>query len=368
MIKYLFEKEFKQLVRNSFLPRLILIFPCMIMIFLPWAMNLEIRNVSLNIVDNDHSVLSRRLVDKIAASTYFRLIAVPDSYDEALRNVEAGDADVIMEIPRHFERDCTGGSQAAHVLIAANAVNGTKGGLGGSYLSNIIQNYASEVVHSEALPAQVGASLSTLNLFNPNLNYKLFMVPALMVMLLTLICGFLPAFNIVGEKEAGTIEQINVTPVGKFTFILAKLLPYWLIGFVVLTICFILAWLLYGIVPVGHFLIIYFFAILFVLAMSGLGLVISNHSATMQQSMFVMWFCMLILILMSGLFTPISSMPAWAQAITVLNPLKYLMQVMRMVYLKGSGMADLLPQLGALLAFALILNIWAVRSFKKVES
>lgn len=367
MIKYLLEKEFKQLIRNSFLPRLILIFPCMIMILMPWAMNLEIRNISLNIVDNDHSVLSRRLVDKIAASTYFRLTAVPDSYDEALRNVEMGDADVILEIPRHFERDCTGG-QTAHVLIAANAVNGTKGGLGGSYLSNIIQSYASEVVRSEALPAQVGASLSTLNLFNSNLNYKLFMVPALMVMLLTLICGFLPAFNIVGEKEAGTIEQINVTPVSKFTFILAKLLPYWLIGFVVLTICFTLAWLLYGIVPVGHFLIIYFFAILFVLAMSGLGLVISNHSATMQQSMFVMWFCMLILILMSGLFTPISSMPAWAQAITVLNPLKYLMQVMRMVYLKGSGMADLLPQLGALLAFALILNIWAVRSFKKVES
>ena len=367
MIKFLIEKEFKQLIRNSFLPRLILLFPCMIMIFMPWAMNLEVRNVSLNIVDNDHSVLSRRLVDKIAASTYFRLTALPDSYDEALRNVEAGDADVILEIPRYFERDCIGGN-AAHVLIAANAVNGTKGGLGSTYLSNIVRDYASEAVTTD-IPASFTADcrLSTLNLYNPNLNYKLFMVPALMVMLLTLICGFLPALNIVGEKEAGTIEQINVTPVSKFTFILAKLLPYWLIGFIVLTICFILAWALYGIVPVGHFLIIYFFAVLFVLSMSGLGLVISNHSATMQQSMFVMWFCMLILILMSGLFTPISSMPGWAQVITVFNPLKYLMQVMRMVYLKGSGMADLLPQLGALLLFALVLNIWAVRSFKKVE-
>ena len=367
MIKFLIEKEFKQLIRNSFLPRLILLFPCMIMIFMPWAMNLEVRNVSLNIVDNDHSVLSRRLVDKIAASTYFRLTALPDSYDEALRNVEAGDADVILEIPRYFERDCIGGN-AAHVLIAANAVNGTKGGLGSTYLSNIVRDYTSEAVTTD-IPASstVDCRLSTLNLYNPNLNYKLFMVPALMVMLLTLICGFLPALNIVGEKEAGTIEQINVTPVSKFTFILAKLLPYWLIGFIVLTICFILAWALYGIVPVGHFLIIYFFAVLFVLSMSGLGLVISNHSATMQQSMFVMWFCMLILILMSGLFTPIRSMPGWAQVITVFNPLKYLMQVMRMVYLKGSGMTDLLPQLGALLLFALVLNIWAVRSFKKVE-
>ena len=382
MIKFLIEKEFKQLFRNSFLPRLILVFPCMIMILMPWAMNLEIRNVSLNIVDNDHSVTSRRLVDKISASTYFRLTALPDSYDEALKNVEAGDADIILEIPRDFEKDCTVG-RSPHVLIAANAVNGTKGSLGGSYLSNIIQSYASEVV---VLPArgdtpgdvsgmansqlstpnsQSSTNYTTLNLFNPNLNYKLFMVPALMVMLLTLICGFLPALNIVSEKEVGTIEQINVTPVGKFTFILAKLFPYWLIGFVVLTICFILAWLLYGILPVGHFLVIYFFAILFVLSMSGLGLVISNHSATMQQAMFVMWFCMLILILMSGLFTPISSMPEWAQAITIFNPLKYLMQVMRMVYLKGSGFTDMLPQLGALLAFVLFFNVWAVRSYRK---
>ncbi|MCQ4916116.1 MULTISPECIES: ABC transporter permease [Bacteroides] len=382
MIKFLIEKEFKQLFRNSFLPRLILVFPCMIMILMPWAMNLEIRNVSLNIVDNDHSVTSRRLVDKISASTYFRLTALPDSYDEALKNVEAGDADIILEIPRDFEKDCTVG-RSPHVLIAANAVNGTKGGLGGSYLSIIIQSYASEVV---ALPvrgdtpgdvsgmansqlstpgSQPSTNYTTLNLFNPNLNYKLFMIPALMVMLLTLICGFLPALNIVSEKEVGTIEQINVTPVGKFTFILAKLFPYWLIGFVVLTICFILAWLLYGILPVGHFLVIYFFAILFVLSMSGLGLVISNHSATMQQAMFVMWFCMLILILMSGLFTPISSMPEWAQAITIFNPLKYLMQVMRMVYLKGSGFTDMLPQLGALLAFVLFFNVWAVRSYRK---
>ena len=369
MIKYLIEKEFKQLFRNSFLPKLIFIFPCMIMILMPWAANLEIKNINLNVVDNDRSVVSRRLVDKLGASTYFRLTALPDTYDEALYGIEAGTADVILEIPRDFEKDWING-KAPRLLVAANAVNGTKGSLGGSYLSAIIGDYTRELKSEMAVRPLAGKPLprigiSTLNLYNPTLNYKLFMVPALMVMLLTLICGFLPALNVVGEKEAGTIEQINVTPVGKFTFITAKLIPYWLIGFVVLTICFILAWLLYGILPVGHFLVIYFFAILFVLSMSGLGLVISNHSATMQQAMFVMWFCMLILILMSGLFTPISSMPEWAQAITIFNPLKYLMQVMRMVYLKGSGFTDMLPQLGALLAFVLFFNVWAVRSYRK---
>lgn len=355
MIRFLIEKEFKQFLRNSFLPKLILIFPCMIMLLMPWALNLEIKNIQLNIVDKDHSPTSRRLVDKIAASTYFRLVEVPESYEKGLRNIESGEADIVMEIPRHLERDLVNGREA-HVLIAANAVNGTKGGLGSSYLAAIVSEYAAPSIRVD---------VDTKGLFNPNLNYKIYMVPALMVMLLTLICGFLPALNVVSEKEVGTIEQINVTPVPKFIFILAKLLPYWLIGFVVLTLCFLWAWLLYGIAPVGHFAVIYVFAILFVLVMSGLGLVISNYSVTMQQSMFVMWFCMLILILMSGLFTPVSSMPGWAQVITLFNPLKYFMQVMRMVYLKGSGFLDLLPELGVLLLFAVAFNGWAVGSYRK---
>ena len=320
MIKFLIEKEFKQLLRNSFLPKLILVFPCMIMLLMPWAVNLEIKNIQLNIVDNDHSAISQRLVNKIAASTYFRLVEVPTSYEEGLRNIEIGTADIVMEIPRHLERDWMNGEDA-HVLIAANAVNGTKGGLGSSYLSSIINDYAAELRSEHPEAATVSGTfpsiqVDTQGLFNPNLNYKLYMIPALMVMLLTLICGFLPALNVVSEKEVGTIEQINVTPVPKFVFILAKLLPYWLIGFLVLTGCFILAWLL-------------------------------------------------VVILMSGLFTPISSMPEWAQIITIFNPLKYFMEVMRMIYLKGSGFFDLLPQFGILLLFAVVFNSWAVISYRK---
>lgn len=369
MIKYLIEKEFKQLLRNSFLPKLIFIFPCMIMILMPWAANLEIKNINLNIVDNDHSVVSRRLVDKIGASTYFRVTALPGTYDDGLLSVEAGTADVILEIPRDFEKDWTNG-KAPRLLIAANAVNGTKGSMGSSYLSSIINDYTRELQAESPTPALAGkplprASVATQNLYNPTLNYKLFMIPALMVMLLTMICGFLPALNVVGEKEVGTIEQINVTPVNKFTFIAAKLIPYWLIGFVVLTICFLLAWLLYGILPAGHFLTVYGFALVFLPVVSGFGLVISNHSSTLQQAMFVMWFFMLILILMSGLFTPIHSMPVWAQWITRFNPLRYFVEVMRTIYLRGGGFSDLLPQLITLLGFALVFNLWAVKSYKK---
>lgn len=374
-IKFLIEKEFKQLFRNPFLPRMILIFPCMIMLLMPWAASLEIKNINLNVVDNDHSILSRKLVDKIGASTYFRLNGVSQSYNEGLKEIERGTADIILEIPRNFEKDWITGN-SPHVLVAANAVNGTKGGLGSAYLSAIVAGYSTELIEAQgskslAKPISVNkqalanVEVTTLNLFNPNLDYKLFMVPALMVMLLTLLCGFLPALNIVSEKEVGTIEQINVTPIGKFTFILAKLIPYWVVGFLVLTLCFALAWLLYGIFPAGSFLIIYLFAVLFVLGISGFGIVISNYSATMQQAMFVMWFFLLILILMSGLFTPIRSMPQWAQWITVLNPLKYLMQVMRAVYLRGSVLSKLFPQLIALILFAVFFNSWAVKSYRK---
>jgi len=374
-IKFLIEKEFKQLFRNPFLPRMILIFPCMIMLLMPWAASLEIKNINLNVVDNDHSILSRKLVDKIGASTYFRMNGVSQSYNEGLKEIERGTADIILEIPHDFEKDWITGN-SPHVLVAANAVNGTKGGLGSAYLSAIVASYSTELIEAQgskslAKPISVNkqalanVEVTTLNLFNPNLDYKLFMVPALMVMLLTLLCGFLPALNIVSEKEVGTIEQINVTPIGKFTFILAKLIPYWVVGFLVLTLCFALAWLLYGIFPAGSFLIIYLFVVLFVLGISGFGIVISNYSATMQQAMFVMWFFLLILILMSGLFTPIRSMPQWAQWITVLNPLKYLMQVMRAVYLRGSVLSELFPQLVALILFAVFFNSWAVKSYRK---
>ena len=364
ILKYLLEKEFKQLLRNAFLPRLILIFPCMIMLLMPWAMTLEIKNVSLCVVDNDHTISSRRLIDKITASDYFKLVSTPSSYQQAMEEVDKGNVNIIMEIPANFESDYVNGS-TPQILIAANAVDGMKGNIGSSYLSSIVSNFASEIKVSQTVTPTIGIKESALNLFNPNLNYKVFMIPALMAMLLTLLCGFLPTLNIVGEKEIGTIEQINVSPVNKFTFILGKLLPYWLIGFIVLSICFLIAWLFYDITPVGNLGVIYLFSLIFVVAMSGMGLVISNNSSTIQQAMFVMWFFMLLLILMSGLFTPISSMPKWAQLITYCNPLRYQMQMMRMVYLKGSGFFDLLPQLFALLAFAFVFNSWAVISYRK---
>ena len=374
-LKYLLEKEFKQFFRNSFLPRMVVIFPVMIMIVMPLVATMDIKGIDITVVDSDHSTLSRRLVDKIGASSYFRLQEVRGSYDEAIEDVEYGTADIVLEIPAKFETDLRR-SGTANVQISANTVNGTKGSLGSSYLSTIIAGFSQEIAAAKGpdaaggsmLPAGVAVpkiGIDVQSRYNPYLNYKIFMIPALMVILLIMLCGFLPALNIVGEKEKGTIEQINVTPVSKFTFILGKLIPYWVVGFTVLSIAFLLARVVYGLSPAGNLLTIYGFATLFILAMSGFGLVVSNYSATMQQAMFVMFFFVMIFQLMSGLFTPVKSMPEWAQWVAVFNPPKYFINVTRLVYLKGSGFADLLPELAALSGFVLFFNLWAVFSYRK---
>ncbi|MCD8043384.1 MAG: ABC transporter permease [Tannerellaceae bacterium] len=368
MLKYLLEKEFKQILRNPFIPRLILFMPVMMLIIMPWAANQEITNVKLSVVDNDRSSYSQRLINKVIASGYFLLEDMSGSNDEALKSIESGKADIILEIEPEFEEQLIK-NRMANVMISANAVNGTKGGLGSAYLAAIMADFADDITTEWGLNTDKTSSalinIVPHNKYNIYLDYKVFMIPALVVMLLTMIAGFLPALNIVGEKEAGTIEQMNVTPVKRLTFILGKLIPYWIIGFIILTISFLLAALIYGLTPVGNILTIYLYATVYILVVSGLGLVISNHSDTMQQAMFVMFFFMLILILLSGLFTPISSMPEWAQMIAKVNPLSYFIQVMRAVYLKGSSIGQLLPQFLALSTFALLFNSWAIYSYRK---
>lgn len=362
MFLFLLEKEFKQLRRNKFLPRMILLMPLVMMLVLPWAANQEVRDLRLCVVDHDGSTAARRLVEHALATDYFRAAAPAVSFDAALREVEYDRADIVLEIPPQFERMLARGERP-EVFIATQAVNGMKGALAANYLTGVVTSAGGRLLESGPPAGQPDVSLRYR--FNPALDYKVFMVPAMMVMLLTLLTGFLPALSIVGEKEAGTIEQINVSPVGRLPFVLAKLVPYWLVGLFVLTLCLGLAAVVYGLTPAGRLGAVYALACVYILVVSGLGLVISNHSDTMQQAMFIMYFFIMILILMSGLLTPVGSMPQWARWIAAANPLKYFVDAMRAVYLKGSGLGDLLPQLGALGAFALVFCTWAAASFRK---
>ena len=347
MIKYLLQKEFLQIRRNSFMPKIIFIFPIMVMCVMPWVMNQEVKNIRVDVVDMDLTTQSQQLVHQIEASNYFIFNGQKSTYQDAMKDIETSKADIILEI-----RD-------GQYLIAANAVNGTKGSIGSSYLSQIVTANVMPTVSS------IQSKANTLLLYNKGQNYKVFMIPALMGILMMMLCGFLPALNIVGEKEKGTIEQINVTPVSKWSFILAKLIPYWIIGLLVLTVCLVLSWLVYGITCQGPLLLVYLLAILLALFFSSFGLIVSNYSDTMQQAMLVMWFFVVCLMLLSGLFTPVRSMPDWAYLTTYINPMHYFADAIRTVFVRGGGLQAIAHQVLALFCIASVMAVWAVQSYKK---
>ena len=338
-LKVLIKKEVLQFKRNSFLPKLVIVFPIMIMLVLPWVTTMDVRHINVSVVDNDHSQFSARLIAKINASDYFTLHSVTASFTPSMQMLEKGEVDAILEIPADYEKSMVTG-EPKKLNVSANSVNATKGSLGSQYLAQTIGKAVQELRASH-MPVKNSELVTIQNRYNPTLEYRNFMIPGLMVMLLIIVTGFLPALNFVSEKEIGTIEQINVTPVNRFTFTLAKLIVYWVAGLIVITIAMLVAWLVYGLAPIGSLLTIYAISFLFILVISGFGLIASNISGTMQQAIFFMLFFVMVFMLMSGLFTPTESMPQWAQYITYILPPRYFVSTMRAVYLKGATFIDM---------------------------
>lgn len=367
-LKFLLRKEFRQIFRDPGILRVILIMPVIQLLILPWAADYEIKNIKLAVVDQDHSEYSRQLINKITSSGYFILTDYTASYEHSLGKIEHDKADLVLQVPDNFEKELVKEDEAK-LFIAVNAINGTKANLGGGYLRSIIQDYNKEVrtewIQFPRFSPETQVEITSSNWFNPLMNYKFFMVPGILVILLTMVGTNLAAVNIVKEKEIGTIEQINVTPVKKYHFILGKLIPFWVFGLFVLTIGLTIARLAYGIIPAGSFLTIYVFAAVYLLAVLGLGLLISTYSVNQQQSMLLSFFLMMIFILLGGLYTSIDSMPEWAKWITRFNPVSYFIEVMRMVVLKGSSLADIRYQLLAMGGFAVVFNSWAIISYRK---
>lgn len=349
---------------------MIVFMPVMQLIVMPLAANYEVKNINLSVVDHDHSTYSRSLINKITASGYFRLAGYNASFKEAFQLIESDKADLILEIPHGFEKNLIRENEQK-LFVAVNAINGTKANLGGAYLGNIIRNYKTdlrlELIQPARLNPMPSIDISSANWFNPLMNYKMFMVPGILAILVTMVGGFLTALNIVKEKEVGTIEQINVTPIKKHHFILGKLIPFWVLGNIVFTVGLCVSYVIYGIIPSGHLIVLYSFVWVYLLVVMGFGLLISTFCETQQQAMFIMFFFMMVFILMGGLFTSIESMPGWAQVVTKFNPVSYLIAVMRMVILKGSGFSDILPHLASVGVFAVFLNGWAILNYKKTS-
>jgi len=363
-ILFLLRKEFLQIFRNRVIVAMIFVMPIIQLLILANAADYEVRNLKLQVVDQDHSSWSRQLVGHFSASPYFELTGMVASAKKGITAIEADEADLVLHIPPGFERTLRR-EETVQVHLNINAINGVKAGLAGSYAQAIIRDLNQEIMPVVEQPG--GLSSTFRYWYNPDMDYYTFMVPGILVLLVTLVGMFLSGLNIVKEKEIGTIEQINVSPIRKYQFIIGKLLPFWLIAQVELALGLMVGWLVFDIPIVGSLGVVFAFSSIYLLVVLGMGLLVSTITDTQQQAMFISWFFLVIFILMSGLFTPIESMPGWARQITRLNPVAYFVEVVRLVLLKGSSWWDIRSQWIALSIFAVVINGAAILNYRKTD-
>jgi ABC-2 type transport system permease protein len=343
--------------------------PVVELIVMVYAANNDMKNISLGIVDRDHTTTSQKIINKLQASNYFLMNDYNTSSKVAFRNLERGKTDIIIEIPEAFEKDVYN-NKHPRLAITVNAINGMKAGLASSYAGNILGGFASEMGFTLAqgnVAPQSRIEVTSQNWFNPQLDYKSLMLPGILVSLITIMSILLSALNIVREKEMGTIEQLNVTPINKTQFIIGKLFPFWVVGLFQLTLGLAVSVIFYHLKIQGSIFLLYGVVAVYVLAVLGLGFLISIISDNQVQAMFITLFFMIIFILLSGLFTSTDSMPWWAQKINIINPSAYLMDMMRRIVLKGATFADIRPQFTAIVIFGICVNGLMFWRYKKVS-
>lgn len=369
IIGVMLQKEFRQILRNKGMLPLIVVMPIVQLILLPFAATFELEEARYAIIDEDRSASSRMLADMLDAGGYFARYAEHSTGAAADADLGAGNVRLIVHIPANFERDLQR-DRHAPVRLVIDAQDGATAGVINAYAGRIINDFARDVqreyLHRAEIPE--GVRIIPANWFNPGMDYQTYMVPGILVLLVTVVGLFLTAMNIVREKELGTIEQLNVTPLRKAEFIAGKLIPFWVIALAELAVGLAVAWLVFRIPYEGSLVLVFALATPYLLVILAAGLWISAVSETQQQAMFIAWFLMVVFMLMSGLFTPIESMPGWAQKLTLLNPIAYFMEIMRRILLKGAGFSAVLPQFWALAGFAVVLLTLAVRQYRKVTA
>lgn len=367
-IFYLIRKEFIQIFRNKFISKAIFAVPIIQMLILVPAVTLELKNVRLAVIDKDMTSESRGLISKLNGSTFFKVTYSTFSEDEATDLLYKGKCSMIIQIPSGFGKDIVNGNKG-NLLAEIDAVNASSAQLTWAYLSGVLRDYNIDLIKNNltTIPVSTLPMIEITNRYwyNELLNYKFYMLPGILVILVTAIGFLLAGLNMVREKEMGTIEQINVTPVRKYHFIIAKMTPFLLIGLTDLAIGLILGKIAFNIPFEGSILLMFLGSTIFLIAVLGLALFISTFSATQQQYMFVAFFCMIIFILMSGIFTPYESMPMWAQDFNLINPVAYLMRINRMIMLKGSSIIDIGRDLSSLVLLSVCFTSLAVRRYKK---
>ncbi len=349
---------------------IIFVMPFVQTLILVYAATLDIKNTQITIVDQDHSALSQKLISKFVASPFFDVeIAINDDVflkDQLLKD----SSKAVVIIPSNFERDLRQGIPT-QIQLNINAIDGQGAGLVSIYVSQTIMSILKDLkpfaskANLMVMPAKI--SSAPRYWYNPELNFKHYMLPGILVILVSMIGIFLTSLNLVREKEMGTIEQINVTPIKKWQFLTGKLLPFWIIGILDLSLGLVIGMVLFGMPFRGSVFTMFIFTGLYLFTTIGLGLLVSDFAATQQQAMFTIFFFFLIFVLMGGIFTSVESMPYWAQIVNRINPMYYFMKIIRSVLLKGSGIRDLWSEFVSLLVYGILAMSVAVWQYKKTS-
>jgi ABC-2 type transport system permease protein len=366
ILRFLLRKEFTQILRDKLMLRQMLLMPIVQLLILASAATFEVKTARLYVVDLDRSETSRGLVDRIRASGRFKIVGSSVSMELADKAILSRDAGMILHIPADFERDIVR-TRGAPVQLVFNAEDGAAAGITNSYAQQIIAAYGREL-GTELHPIVVDRppmEVRSRGWYNAERNYRDYMIPGILVQLVTVVGTLLTAMNIVREKEIGTLDQLNVTPVPRSAFIAAKLIPLWTIALVELTLGLLVARFIFGVPMIGNVALVFLSAAVYLIAALGIGLWVSTIAETQQQAMFVTFFIVMIYLLMSGLFTPIRSMPDWAQWMTQVNPVKHFIGIMRAVLLKGAGFADIIQPLSVLAVFGAAVLALAVKQYAK---
>jgi len=349
---------------------IIFIVPVVQLFVFVYTATLELKNVDVYIVDKDVSSVSRRLINKFIYSPFFTVRQTGKSVKEGEAQMFRNKAALVVNIPNGFEKDLLNGNSDVQLLI--NGINNLSAGLINAYSSSLIRDMYIDFFREQGIMTGITGpespiSISTRFWYNNELNFKFYMAPGILGVLVTMVGMFLTALNIVREKESGTIEQINVTPVVRLQFILGKLFPLWSIALFELGFGLVIIKFLYNVPMEGSILLLFGFVATYLLLILAFGLLMSTMADNQLQVMFLAYFFLVVFILMSGIFTPVESMPDWAQKVNIMNPMSYFIRVVRMILLKGSGIRDILADWISVAVYGSIMLMFAVLRYRKVS-
>lgn len=364
IILMLIRKEFLQVYRNKLLMSILIVAPLVQFIIFPFTADYEIKVLHIGFIDYDQSGTSKQIVEKFTYSPYFINYGFIESREKGELLMMQDKVDFIIEFPSHFEKEMMNGGDP-QIAITANAINSVKAGIGSGYIKNVLRQFFEEKKEGIPVTSKQIATIESAHVYwyNERMNYKNLIVPGILVILVTLIGAYVTALNIVREKEIGTIEQMNVSPIKKWQFLLGKMIPFWILGMAEFILGLLMMKFIFGISVQGSVGVLLLATSVYLLVMLGLGFFISLVSRNQLQAMFIVFFLFVVFVLLSGLFTPTEGMPQWAKYINYANPMSFFMNIIKLIVMKGAGFMDILKDLITLACMAVIINFAAIMSY-----